>query len=55
MPEVIQGTLADWVEDHVDNLIAELAPVGDKRPPVIEEHGTDDDDGGNNDGDDASP
>ena len=55
MPGAIQGVLADWVVDHLDDPITELTPAGDAGPPVIEEGGADDGDSNNNGDDDASP
>lgn len=50
VPEVILGALGNWVEDHVDDLIAEFTPVGGEDQLEVEEHGADD-----SDGDGASP
>lgn len=50
MPKVIRGALEDWVEDHVDDLIAEFAPAGGGSQPEVE--GREADGGG---GDNTSP
>ena len=55
MPEVIQGALGDWVEDHVDDLIAEFSLAGGEDWPLIK--GRESDGGGSDsgDGDSTSP
>jgi hypothetical protein len=55
VPEVIEGALADWVDDHVDELMAELAPANDDDLLTIEEGGADDADDGDDAVDDVSP
>ena len=53
IPGAIQGVLASWVEDHVDDLIAELAPADDVVAPAAEEGGAAEDDDGSEDDDET--
>ena len=41
MPEVIRCVLENWVQDHVDGLIAEFAPAAGKDHPAIGERESD--------------
>ena len=36
---MVEGTLADWVNDHVEDLMAELALADDLVAPAAEEGG----------------
>ena len=51
-PGTIQGILASWVDDYVDDLIVELAPFDDVVAPAAEEGGAFEDDDGSEDDDD---
>ena len=44
MPRVIQDNRANWVDDHVDALVAEFAPEDDTLVIVTEEDDADGDD-----------
>ena len=44
MPRVIRDNLLDWVDDHVDALVAEFAPEDDAAVVVVRGGGADDDD-----------
>jgi hypothetical protein len=44
VPRVTQGNLAEWVDVHVDDLVAEFAPEDDTAVIATEEGDADDDD-----------
>ena len=44
LPGAMQGELASWVDDHVDDLVKEFSLANDVAAPATEEGRTDDDD-----------
>ena len=54
LPGVVQGDLASWVDDHVDDLVKEFALADDVAMLVAAEDGADDDGDDGDTGDSAS-